>query len=57
MFIFPSSEPAIANGAYILNNVLNFDLSGADAVKCYDCVTYFANVSLAIFLYCDPLSF
>jgi hypothetical protein len=57
MFIFPSSEPAITIAAYILNNVLVFDISGADAVKCYDCVTSFANLSLAIFLYCDPLSF
>jgi hypothetical protein len=57
MFIFTSSEPALIIGAYILNNVLIFDLSGADVVKYYDCVTSFANLSLAIFLYCDPLSF
>jgi hypothetical protein len=57
MFIFPPSEPAITIGAYILNNVPVFDLSGADAVKCYNCVTFFADLSLAIFLYCDPLSF
>jgi hypothetical protein len=57
MFIFPSSEPAITIEAYILNNVLIFYLSGGDAVKCYDYVTSFANLSLAIFLYCDPLSF
>jgi hypothetical protein len=55
MFIFSSSEPAITTAAYIFNNVLIFDLSGADAVKCYDCVTPFANHSLAIFLHCDPL--
>jgi hypothetical protein len=55
MFIFPSSKAAIAIWAYILNSVLIFYFSGAHAVKCYDCVTSFANVSLAIFLYCDPL--
>jgi hypothetical protein len=43
MFIFPSSEPAITIGAYILSNVLIFDLYGADAVKWYECVTSFAN--------------
>jgi hypothetical protein len=53
MFIFPPPELAITIGAYILNNVLIFDLSGADAVNCYDC----ADLSLAIFLYCNPLSF
>jgi hypothetical protein len=57
MFIFPSFESAITIGANILINVLIFDLSGADAVKCYDCVTSFANLSLSIFLYCGPLSF
>jgi hypothetical protein len=57
MFIFPSSEPAITIGAYIFHNVLIFDLSGTDTVKCYDCVTSFANLSLDVFLYCHPLSF
>jgi hypothetical protein len=42
---FPSSEPTITIGVYILNNVLIFDLSGTDVVKCYDYVMSFANLS------------
>jgi hypothetical protein len=49
MFIFSSSEPAITIGTYILNSVLIFDLSGADAVKYYDCVTCLANLFLVYF--------